>query len=286
MKTVFYNSHAKINLFLKLTGRRPNGFHELESLFAFLDLADFLEVSLGNNFEFIINGEFANGLVWQENIITKILDFFVTEFKISHNLKIKLTKNIPVGAGLGGGSSNAAYFIKALNEIFFLNLTKQELQKISINFGSDIAFFFEDSASIIKGCGEIIEEYKTNFNISALLINPKINLATKDVFAKFSNNFSNKISNEELQKKDIFDLIENFPNDLTKPAISIVPEIQEILQELENKQARIAKMSGSGASCFAIFSDDNHLNDAQKNLTKKLPNFFIKKVKILSNVAY
>ncbi len=280
------NSHAKINLFLKLTGKRPNGFHELESLFAFLDLADNLEVSLSDNFDFKIDGEFAAGADLQNNIITKILDYFIEKFSVSRNLKIKLTKNIPVAAGLGGGSSNAAYFMMALNKLFALNLSKENLQKISVKFGSDIAFFFEEKASIIKGCGDLIEGYPAFADIPALLINPKINLATKDVFVKFADDFSKEIPTAELQKKDVFDLIENFPNDLTNPAISILPMIQEILQELKNQNAKIAKMSGSGASCFAIFSDATNLKNAQKNLTKKFPNFFIKQVKILSNVAH
>ncbi|MSP33915.1 MAG: 4-(cytidine 5'-diphospho)-2-C-methyl-D-erythritol kinase [Rickettsiales bacterium] len=275
-------SYAKINLFLKLTGKRADGFHELESLFAFLDLADALEVISSDKFDFIIDGEFATELDPQQNIITKILDFFVDNFKISHNLKIHLTKNIPVGAGLGGGSSNAAYFMKALNNIFSLKLTKEELQKISLQFGSDIAFFFEDKASIVRGRGDIIENYN-NFNeISALLINPKINLSTKEVFAKFDNHFSTKILAQELQKKEVFDLINNFSNDLTKPAITILPAIADILNQLKNQQAKIAKMSGSGASCFAIFADQNQLNLAEQNLSKLFPNYFIRQVKILS----
>jgi len=286
LKIITKNSHAKINLFLKLTNKRPDGFHEIESLFAFLDLADILEISISDNFNFKISGEFADNIDVQNNIITKILDYFVETFKISRNIKINLIKNIPVAAGLGGGSSNAAYFMMALNELFSLNLPKKDLQKISTKFGSDIAFFFEDKASIVKGCGDLISEYNKFDNIDALLINPKINLVTKDVFMKFSDKFSSKISNEELQKKDVFDLIKNFSNDLTKPAISILPAIQEILDQLKNNNTEISKMSGSGASCFAIFSDAINLEKARENLTKKFPNFFIKKVKILSNVAH
>jgi len=279
---MLYKSYAKINLFLKLTGKRPNGYHELESLFAFLDIYDLLEVLESDNFSFEIDGEFSEGLNAKQNIITKILDFFVTEFKISHNLKIHLTKNIPVGAGLGGGSSNGAYFMKALNEIFSLSLSKQDLQKISLQFGSDIPFFFEDQASIVAGCGELIEPYPSFNEISALLINPKIHLSTPEVFAKFSANFSTKNTMEILQKKDVFNLLENFPNDLTKPAISILSDIENILKQLKNQKAKIAKMSGSGATCFGIFNDQNQLNLAKENLVKIFPNYFIKQVKILS----
>lgn len=275
---------AKINLYLKIVGKRPDGYHELESLFAFLDLEDVLEIEKSDKFNLEIDGEFADLIDVKKNLITKILDFFVKEFNISRNLKIKITKNIPVGAGLGGGSSDAAYFIKSLNNIFNLKLTKEELQRISLNFGSDIAFFFEDKASIIRGRGEIIKNFPKFKTIHALLVNPKIHLLTKDVFGRFAQEFSKEISNQELQKKDVEELIKSLPNDLTKAAIASNDIIAEILKQLEREKAVIAKMSGSGATCFAIFSDDKQLEAAQKNLTKKFPNFFIKKAKILSDV--
>jgi len=274
---------AKINLFLKLTGKRADGYHELESLFAFLDLADELTVKKSTEFKLEISGEFAGFIDQKNNLFTKILDFFANEFQISKNLHIKIKKNIPVGAGLGGGSGNAAYFMKALNEIFSLKLSKEKLQEISLNFGSDIAFFFEGKASIVKGRGEIIENFPEFKPIEILLINPKENLSTPQVFQKFDGNFSQKIPTEILLKKDVFDLIKDFPNDLEKPAISVLPVISEILNELKNNGAEIAKMSGSGATCFAIFSDKK-LIEAEEKLTKKFPNFFVKIVKILFTI--
>ena len=166
---------AKINLFLKLLGKRSDGYHKLESLFAFLDLFDELEVKKNDEFKLEITGEFAEFIDPQNNLFTKILNFFTNNFDITKNLHIKITKNIPIGAGLGGGSSNAASFMKALNEICSLNLSKTELQKISLNFGSDIAFFFEDKASIIKGRGELIENFSKFPAITILLINPQRN---------------------------------------------------------------------------------------------------------------
>ncbi len=308
--------HAKINLFLKLLGKRPDGFHELESLFAFLDLADELSVEIKNtslqkdsvpraksrgwkinshpldfargtessaaSIEF--TGEFASFIDPKKNLFTEILDFFSVKFGITKNLHIKIKKNIPVGGGLGGGSSNAASFMKILNEIFMLNLSKTELQKISLNFGSDIAFFFEDRASIVKGRGEIIENFPEFEPISALLLHPKIHLSTKEVFQEFGGNFSTKIPTKELLKKDAIELINYLPNDLEKPAISIAPEVEEILTALKNFGANPAKMSGSGASCFGIFFDEKKLDEAEQKFRENFPNFFVKKVKILSHV--
>ncbi|MBU6338612.1 MAG: 4-(cytidine 5'-diphospho)-2-C-methyl-D-erythritol kinase [Rickettsiales bacterium] len=273
---------AKINLFLKLISKRADGFNELESLFAFLDLHDELEVSISKSPKIEITGEFSKILNPQNNLFTKILDFFSDKFGITKNLQIKIAKNIPIGAGLGGGSSDAAYFMKALNEIFKLNLSKEELQKISLNFGSDIAFFFENQASIIRGRGEIITNFPKFKEIPILLINPKIHLSTKDVFKNHDKNFSHKISDLTLQETAVLELIKTLPNDLTKPAISTLPIISEILSEMKNEDAEIAKMSGSGATCFAIFNDENKLENAYKNLVKKFPEFFIKKTAIFS----
>ncbi len=280
---MYFKTPAKINLFLKIVGKRFDGFHEIESLFAFLDLHDELTVKKSNNFKLEITGEFADLIDEKENLFTKILDFFAIKFSISKNLHIKIIKNIPVGAGLGGGSSNAAFFMQALNQIFALNLSKIELQKISLNFGSDIAFFFENHASIVKGRGEIIENFNEFAPISALLINPKIAISTHDIFKKFRGEFSSKISTKKLLEKNVFYLLKNFSNDLEKPAIEKLEAILEIIKNLKKNGAKIAKMTGSGATCFGIFDNEQDLNLAKTSFNKNFPSFFVKKVSILSN---
>ena len=270
---------AKINLFLKVVGKRADGFHELESLFAFTDLFDELSVELSDNFSLEISGEFARFVDQRNNLFVKILDFFSREFDVPKNLKIKIVKNIPVGSGLGGGSSNAAYFIKALNEIFSLNLDKKSLQEISLKFGSDIAFFFEDNASIVTGRGEMIENFSEFSPIMALLIHPKIGLSTKVVFQKLAGNFSQKITESKLRKMSIENLL-SLPNDLEQPAIATLFVIEEIIDQLKESGANFAKMSGSGSACFGVFFDKEKLAKAEAKCAKKFPNFFLKKITI------
>lgn len=282
MKNFHSKCPAKINLFLKLIGKYAGGFHELESLFAFLDLADELTVEKSTEFNLEISGEFAFALDKKNNLFTKILDYFAAKFGISKNLNIHIVKNIPVSAGLGGGSSNAASFLHALNQIFALGLSLEELQKISLNFGSDIAFLLQNNAAIIRGRGEIIENFSSFAPIQILLINPKIEVSTKEIFTKFDGNFSAKTSNENLLKTDVFDLLKTMPNDLQKPATKAFPLISEILENLKNCGAEISKMSGSGASCFGVFSDQNKLNLAEEFFQKNHPNFFIRKTNIYS----
>ncbi len=274
---------AKINLFLKVTAKRPDGFHELQSLFAFLDLHDELQVEKSDKFSLEILGEFASKVDQDDNLFVTILNYFHQHFGVSKNLKIAVKKNIPVAAGLGGGSSNAAYFMLALNEIFALNLNLDELQKISLNFGSDIVFLLQRNAALVEGRGENITPFTPFAPIDALLINPKIAVATGAVFKNLNNNFSSNIAVNELVKKDVYELLQ-LENDLQKPAISALPLISDILKNCHNHHAKIAKMSGSGASCFAIFENEASLETAYNFFAQNFLHYFVKKVKILSHV--
>jgi len=274
---------AKINLFLNITNKRPDGFHELESLITKIDLFDELLVEKSTKFSLEINGEFAEFIDIKNNLFTKILDYFVKNFNINSNLKITLQKNIPVGAGLGGGSSNGAYFIKILNEIFALKLSKNEMQKISLNFGSDIAFFFENEACLMSGRGEFlspISQFKNDLKkLKILLINPKIHLSTKEIFQDFAEKkyqFSSKISEKIFLENSLPEILQKFKNDLEEPAFSKAPAIVEILQNLRKFSPICAKMSGSGSSCFAIFDNDIELHKTYEFFIKNYPNFFVK----------
>ena len=277
---------AKINLFLHITNKRPDGFHELQSLITKIDLFDELVVEKSDKFSLEIRGEFAEFIEINNNLFTKILDYFVKKFHIDSNLKITLQKNIPVGAGLGGGSSNGAYFIKILNEIFALKLSKIDMQKISLNFGSDIAFFFENEVCLMSGRGEFLTEishFKNDFEkLKILLINPKIHLSTKEIFQDFAqkkiNNFHQNLPKEFFFEKSLPEILQNSNNDLEEPAILKAPVISEILQNLQKFSPICAKMSGSGSSCFGIFDSEKNLQETYDFFIKNYPNFFVKKV--------
>lgn len=273
---------AKINLFLKVLGKRDDGYHALESLLAFTDLNDELEIVESKKFYLEITGEFSHLLDSSNNLFVKIMEYFCDEFAIDDNIHVKIQKNIPIGGGLGGGSSNAASFMIALNDFYKLKLSKEKLQKISLKFGSDIAFFFEDSASIIKGRGEIITNYPKFESISTLLVNPKIFISTKDIFENFGTNYSTEITTEELLKRDVFDLTKSLANDLENPAVKCAPAIKKIIENLKDNGAILAKMSGSGSSCFGIFNDKERLKTAQQFFNQNFPDFFVRKIKILS----
>jgi 4-diphosphocytidyl-2-C-methyl-D-erythritol kinase len=292
-------SPAKINLFLKVKDLRADGYHNLESLMAFLNIYDEITVEKSQKFSLEITGEFAKFIDVNNNLFLTILNYFQENFAVSNNLKIKLIKNIPVGAGLGGGSSNACYFMKILNEIFNLKLTKQQLQKISFNFGCYIAFFFEDCAQIVGGKGDELFDYNNFTKLDGLIIYPQINLSTKQVFMEFSKNKNSKFYEQNFAENKNFLNSQNsvaelinlsitqilqLPNELEKPAISIAGVILEIIDNVKNFDPQFVKMSGSGSTIFAIFKDASSLENAKQNLQKIYPNFYIKNVKILQSI--
>ncbi len=249
MKVV--NAPAKINLFLKIFDKK-DGYHMLDSALAFLDLYDKISFAKSDNLQIDITGPYCDLVANQDNIFVEIIEFFQQKFDIEDSVKINLTKNIPVGGGLGGGSSNAAELIKYFNEEYSLGLTCEELQKISFNFGSDIAFFLQDKAAIIKNRGEVAAYAKKFSEQDVILICPDFGLSTKDVFTEFNGNFSSQID-LSLIKEASFEELLKFDNDLTEIAIKVKPKLGEILEFIKQlDDVRYCNMSGSGSTLFAI----------------------------------
>ena len=292
-KKIFYKEMqlkcpAKINLFLNIVGKKSDGYHQLESIFVPIELSDFLEIKPSANFKLTLNGNYQDKIDFNENILLKILDYFKKNYQIVDNFSVNLQKNIPVGAGLGGGSSDGTGFIKMLNKIFNLKLDKQKMQEIALNFGSDLPFFFEESPCMVKGRGELvtrlpshIEEKFKNYKI--LLINPNINLSTKLIFENYQKlikankiNYSKPIDTENLFTKNLDEIFKISNNDLVQIAFSMHKILPEILCDLQNFSPAFANMTGSGSTMFAIFDKFNeNLNKCQNFLLKKYPNYFI-----------
>ncbi len=292
-KKIFYKEMqlkcpAKINIFLNIVAKKSDGYHQLESIFIPIELGDFLEINPSANFKLTLNGNYQDKIDFNENILLKILDYFKKNYQITDNFSINLQKNIPVGAGLGGGSSDGAGFIKILNQIFNLKLDKPKMQEIALNFGSDLPFFFEESACMVRGRGElvsrlplhIVEKFK---NYKILLINPNINLSTKLIFENYQKligankiNYSKPMDFENLFTKNLDEIFKINNNDLAQIAFSIHPILLEILKDLKSFNPISANMTGSGSTMFAIFDKLNlDLNQCQNFLIKKYPNYFI-----------
>ncbi|MFM7621179.1 MAG: 4-(cytidine 5'-diphospho)-2-C-methyl-D-erythritol kinase [Alphaproteobacteria bacterium] len=274
---------AKINLCLKILNQRPDGFHNLLSLVSKINLFDVLSVEKSSSFSLKISGPFAKLIDNNNNLFLTILNYFQENYSINNNLKITLEKNIPVGAGLGGGSSNACSFMNILNQIFELNLSNQELQKISLNFGSDIAFFFKETPQIMMSRGEVLHDFNNLKKLHIVLIYPQINLSTKKIFSEYSLTKKPTSSQDNLPTHDQ-NFLKNFSqqqffqmaNDLENIAIKHAPIIEELKNICLNFQPITCKMSGSGSTVFAIFDNQKQAQLVSTKLQESYNNFFIK----------
>ena len=250
---------AKINLFLRICGKTDAGYHFLDSAIVFTRFGDRLTIEPANNDQLAIIGEFASGLEsLDDNLVMTALKGFRAAGGVIGGLSITLEKNIPVGAGLGGGSADAAALLRAVNALSLMPLGKGALYHLAASLGADVPVCLAGGCQRIAGIGEDMTPVDLNFTGSILLVNPRIPLPTKDVFTRFTgpmSGFAGSLSN-----LDAAGMI-GLGNDLTTAAIELAPAINNCLDLLaESKGAIATTMSGSGASCFALF---DHIDNAE-----------------------
>ena len=247
---------AKINLTLRVLGRRPDGYHELESLVAFSDLADKLTLNPGGDSALDISGPFAaaSGPV-DGNLVLKALAALRARIAGLKAGRFVLEKNIPVAAGIGGGSADAAAALRLLARANGLPLDDARLAAAALAAGADVPVCLASRARVMRGVGEELSAALDLPKLPALLVNPGMPLATRDVFAKLAGKFS-KASPAAVPREPgtLLEWLAAHGNDLTEPAIACVPGIAEVLSALSALPgARLARMSGSGPTCFALF---------------------------------
>jgi 4-diphosphocytidyl-2-C-methyl-D-erythritol kinase len=279
-------SFAKINLYLEVTGRSGD-YHLLNSLMAFLDIYDEIEFKESKDLELEIKGPYAEFLKndEHENIIIRAVKILANEYKFDPKIKISLIKNIPIGGGIGGGSSNAATALLMLNEFYNLKISKTKLAEIGLKLGADVPFCLNQKMALISGIGENVSDIKIDPSLLfAIIVNPNIHLSTKEVFQNLGRNnqpFS-KLKSENISAENFISTIKNHKNDLENSAIELAPEISQILTEItKQNNCLISRMSGSGSTCFGLFDNQNDLDLAYQNLSKNFPGFYLKKSKIL-----
>ena len=250
---------AKINLFLRICGKTDADYHLLDSAIVFTRFGDRLTIEPANNDQLAIIGEFASGLESaDDNLVMTALKGFRAAGGVIGGLSITLEKNIPVGAGLGGGSADAAALLRAVNALSLMPLGKGALYHLAASLGADVPVCLAGGCQRIAGIGEDMTPVDLDFSGAVLLVNPRIPLSTKDVFTRFTgpmSGFAGSLSN-----LDAAGMI-GLGNDLTTAAIELAPAINNCLDLLaESKGAIATTMSGSGASCFALF---DHIDNAE-----------------------
>lgn len=257
---------AKINLGLNIISRRDDGFHDIETLFYPVNLFDALEVvpaygDPGKDVLTLTGNQVAGET--DQNIVLKAAERIRDEFGIP-KLKIHLHKNIPVGAGLGGGSSDGAYMLKTLDRLFGLGLSCDDLKSIAAGLGSDSAFFIEGLPAFASGRGEILKpsaEFLKGYY--GVLLNPGIDVKTRDAYAGCITSVPAD-SLEVLLRKPVAEWKDYVVNDFEKTIIPLYPQIREIKETLYNCGALYSSMSGSGSTVYGIFDKLPVLPDSIK----------------------
>ncbi len=251
--------NCKINLGLQITGKRPDGFHDLETVFFPVPLKDALEIIPSTNDEESILFS-SSGLPIpgnpNDNICIQAIGLLKSKFPQITSLQVHLHKSIPMGAGLGGGSADAAFTLILLNKYFHLNLSPDQLSELALELGSDCPFFIKNKSCFAKGRGEILEEIKLNLSAyKILLINPGIHINTTWAFSQISPAVPIK-SIKEIISQPIESWKAELVNVFENPIFQKHVELKELKEKLYNAGAVYASMSGSGSSIYGLFNKD------------------------------
>ncbi len=267
-------SPAKINLHLEIIGKREDGYHELAMIMQNIDLFDYIEFENNQIGKIELNSDNKDLSLNNDNLIIKAANCLK---EISNNKKlgvnIFLKKNIPIGAGLAGGSSNAAATLIGLNKLWNLKLECETILSLSAKLGSDVPFFVNGGSQFCFGRGEILEEYNYKLEYGVILLkNPKISISTADTYKKYSNKFCSEYLTESNKTNAIRNSlrIDGFHNQKNSGQMLKIKNDLQVIVEKENDSVMHAlhilsnldnclsfSMSGSGPTCFALFKDIN-----------------------------
>ncbi|MDA3885748.1 MAG: 4-(cytidine 5'-diphospho)-2-C-methyl-D-erythritol kinase [Candidatus Delongbacteria bacterium] len=278
-----YKANCKINVHLRIVGKLPNGYHELETIFQEIPIYDEIEIVLNptGKINFDSSGiEIPDG---GTNICVKSAEILKERYKIVHGCNIYLKKNIPIGAGLGGGSSDAATVLKALNYLWELKLSDSELEKIGLELGADVPFFIKGGCAIATGIGEKLTQIDTVLKGGyILLIYPNIHINTSEAYRNLNLNLTKNTSNGIFalalnSSREIHLKYNEFINDFESYVFKEHGEIERLKNALLNEGAEYASMSGSGSSVFGFFTDKIRMKKV-KNLIDQ--NYYVKAVKV------
>jgi 4-diphosphocytidyl-2-C-methyl-D-erythritol kinase len=249
---------------LRVRRRRADGYHDIETLFAFVQDGDILTANFADALSLEIDGPFGPGLKADEsNLVLKTALSLQAHFGVTQGAAIRLDKRLPIASGIGGGSADAAATARLLNQLWGLDATEQELADILAPLGADIPACIFSRPSFGSGTGTALA-FLDDSNIAArhvLLVNPLQSVSTAAIFNAWSG-----VDGGEVDRGDIWDAAITGQNDLEPIAAAICPAISDILDRLSRAAPALARMSGSGATCFALFEDAAALETARATL--------------------
>ena len=284
-KTLTLKAPAKINLWLEVLRKRSDGYHDLSTLMIPLDWGDDVVVEAGKSG---ITLECSDKTLGSEesNLAYRAADAFFRAMEKQHGkpgsgVRLKLTKRIPVGAGLGGGSSDAAAVIKGLNLLLGKPFPRKELMKIALSIGADVPFFIEARPALATGVGEKLRFLKTGGNESEIppmwfvIVKPDFEISTGEAYARIKLTKKMDRINISCLRQIRTDLPRVIRNDLESVVMRFHPEIGEIKRRLVEEGALAALMTGSGSAVFGVFEDPGKAFEVKEKLSGRWPGYFL-----------
>ena len=264
-------SYAKINLFLNVVDKLDTGFHELNSVLSRIDLYDEIRIKDESSFSISYNGPFGDQ-VGSNDHISKLFNYLIDKNYLKQkSFAIHVVKNIPVGSGLGGGSSNVAEIIKYLIRSNLLDNSSST--EIARDLGSDIEFFIDEGSALISGKGNVDQRLKINSDKHFLIVFPNVQNSTKDIFNKHSNLSGEKFSyNNDINLDEI---LKGTSNELEKTALVANQEMTKVREYLDNDiNCKYERMTGSGSAYFAVYEDKQKAEEAIQRISEEHPNWW------------
>jgi 4-diphosphocytidyl-2-C-methyl-D-erythritol kinase len=255
---------AKINWFLTVLRKRDDGYHDIESLMQCVGLYDLLHFHHADTIKITSDLD----IPLEDNLVYKAASLLKKYTSCTKGVKITLQKKIPVSAGLGGGSSDAAYTLLGLNIFWGLGLGKRELSSIGLEIGSDVPFFIDGPSAFVEGRGEKITPLYIHSSVVFLLVNPPVSVSTRWAYENAGKltkrTVDIKLFCQTLNNKDFTSLNNMLTNDLERVVIKKYPVVNEIKERLLEKGAILSAMSGSGPTVFGVFNSVGTAKSASK----------------------
>jgi|SRR5690606_3676464 len=255
MKEIKIKAPAKINLGLNVVSKRDDGYHNIETIFYPVDLADIITIKESDKFLFTTDCE---ELSSKDNLIIKAKDLLEKEINKEINVHIHLEKKIPIGGGLGGGSSDAAAVLKYLSKLFSPEIDENKLKALALKLGSDVPFFLDPKPCYAYSRGELMERRNFKINFPLIIVNPGIQVSTKWAYENIIPSKPN-FKLEYLTQEHFYapaELHKFLKNDFEEIVTQNFPEIAELKKQLINSGALLTLMSGSGSTFFSFYEDD------------------------------
>ncbi len=283
-------ANAKINLYLHVVGKLENGFHALDSLVVFADVGDNITVNEtpnNNEISLKVSGPFGSDVPTDDsNLVIKAAKLLKHTHNVQMGAEILLEKNLPVSSGIGGGSADAGAVVHALSNLWGLKAPALDLKTISQKLGADVPVCFNGKNVFMSGIGEILIPAPKLPECWLVLANSGVKISTPDVFKNRVSEFSIPAQFEEAPKDAarLVEIIADRGNDLFASALGIQPEIGKVIEALQGLDgALLARMSGSGATCYGIFAGEKEALAGAQRLSQSNPKWWITAAKMLSH---